>query len=64
MSIKNGRRFHPWQEDIDPKSREKETRKLTTELQQSYLMPEYLFRKLVSYWMPFEVRMYKQHLVF
>ena len=52
------------QKDIDPKSREKETSRKTQDHQLRFLTLESLFRKHATFWMPSEVRMYRQHLVF
>ena len=50
--------------NIDPRLREKEMLTKIRDLLLSYLMQEFPFRKHASYWMPSEVKMYRQHLVF
>ena len=58
------RRVHPWQKDIDPRSREKETSREIQDLQLRSPMQGYLFRRPATFWMPSEERMYRQHSVF
>ena len=52
------------EKDIDPRSKEKETHRKIQDLQLRFLTQEYLFRRHVSFLMPSEARMYRQHLVF
>ena len=46
------------------RSKEKETHRKIQDLQLRFLTQEYLFRRHVSFLMPSEARMYRQHLVF
>ena len=55
------RRLIPWLKDIEVKLREKETQTKIQDQALSYLTQEFLFRKLVSFSMPSEAKMYRQH---